>query len=342
MYDQTAQVSRYRKGNSVRPRYGKRVREGAEQIRLIQLLICLILFLIVFIGKGIFPTKLIQVRDNILTVLSSDTDFRAAFSKLGESLGTEEESLLGKLGGFCVEVFGGEEIPQEEASMASVPQFTSLPAAERQFFCTSPGPQELSAHYFVSNVSMELLQAFQAQRTHMDPLPETAGEPEAAVAVGTVLLKSDYDGQELPENYTMDQLALGDLETTVPVLGRLNSEYGYRDHPINGQYQFHGGVDIGGQTGDPIQAFAAGTVEYVGEDDSYGLYLQIDHGNGVKSFYAHCSTINVSKGQMVALGEQIAEVGSTGSATGPHLHFELKCNGVHVDPAYYLEFLAEQ
>ena len=129
----------------------------------------------------------------------------------------------------------------------------------------------------------------------------------------------------------MDQLSLGALDTVTPVVGHLNSTYGYRDHPINGKYQFHGGVDIGGQNGDPISAFAAGTVEYVGEDDSYGLYMQLDHGNGVKSFYAHCSTICVKKGESVTAGQKIAEVGSSGAATGPHLHLELKYNKLHLN-----------
>ena len=124
-------------------------------------------------------------------------------------------------------------------------------------------------------------------------------------------------------------------------MGHLNSEYGYRDHPINGRHQFHGGVDIGGQNGDPIGAFAAGTVEYIGQDDSYGLYLQVDHGNGVKSFYAHCSKIVVSKGQQVALGEKVAEVGSTGDSTGPHLHLEIKYNRMHLNPVYYVTFLKQ-
>ena len=103
-----------------------------------------------------------------------------------------------------------------------------------------------------------------------------------------------------------------------------------------------GGVDIGGQTGDPIHAFAAGTVEYVGENDSYGLYLQLDHGGGIKSFYAHCRSVCVKKGQTVALGEKIGEVGSSDSATGPHLHLELKYNGLHLDPAYYIDCLSDQ
>ena len=89
-------------------------------------------------------------------------------------------------------------------------------------------------------------------------------------------------------------------------------------------------------------AFASGTVEYIGQNDSYGLYLQIDHGNGVKSFYAHCSKLLVQKGQPVKIGETVALVGSTGTATGPHLHLELKYQKMHVNPAYYVDFLNDQ
>ena len=170
---------------------------------------------------------------------------------------------------------------------------------------------------------------------------ETAAPAESVPAVGTVLLSANYTGTPLPDNYTMDKLSLGALETVNPILGHLRSTYGYRDHPVDGEYKFHNGVDIGGQMGEPIGAFAAGTVEYIGENDDHGLYLQIDHGNGVKSFYAHCSKLLVSQGQQVAMGETVALVGSTGVSTGPHLHFEIKCAGVHVDPAYYLTFLTD-
>ena len=136
----------------------------------------------------------------------------------------------------------------------------------------------------------------------------------------------------------MDQLSLGTIESVAPVFGTLTSGYGYRDHPINGKHRFHGGVDIGADAGTLIAAFADGRVEYVGEDNSYGLYLQIDHGNGVKSFYAHCQQICVRKDQAVKAGETVALVGSTGTTTGPHLHLELKCGEVRVDPAYYISF----
>ena len=137
----------------------------------------------------------------------------------------------------------------------------------------------------------------------------------------------------------MDLIALGELENMTPMLGHLNSGFGYRDHPISGKSALHSGVYIGGLLGEPISVFAAGTVEYTGENDSYGLYLQVDHGNGIKSFYAHCSELLVSKGQTVAMGDTVALVGTTGVSTGPHLHLELKYEKTHLNPSYYVDFL---
>jgi murein DD-endopeptidase MepM/ murein hydrolase activator NlpD len=297
---------------------------------------------VVFIGKGVFPNKLLAVRDEMLTFMTTNVDFRQTFSRLGTTLG-EGGAVLDDLGNFCVEVFGRAE-PDGEAREASA-QITALPdvlRTELQFLGTEQDSTALTRHYFSDNLlprTVSTVQTEELPQSSEEPLQAVSEEPPAVPAAGTVVLQSDYSGQALPDNYTMDQLSLGALDTVEPVLGHLNSEYGYREHPINGAYQFHGGVDIGGQSGDPIGAFAAGTVEYIGEDNSYGLYLQIDHGNGVKSFYAHCKTLCVSQGQTVAAGEKVAEVGSTGSATGPHLHFELKYQKLHLNPAYYLEFL---
>ena len=78
-------------------------------------------------------------------------------------------------------------------------------------------------------------------------------------------------------------------------------------------------------------------VDYIGESDIYGQYLQIRHEGGLTSFYAHCSKLCVQQGQTVAAGEKVAESGATGNATGPHLHFELKLDGVLLNPTYYIE-----
>lgn len=347
MYHETAQRNNVRRDSRTTPgRYGRRKDEGTrqqERTRLIQLLVCLLLFLAVFAGKGLFPQRLEHARTSLLTLLTADTDFRAAFSKIGASL-AGENTLPGVLGDFCVEVFGPSQPAQEAEEHTPDPQFTSLLTAERSFLSNEPDGQVLVDHYLehAAERSGLRLSVMAENKEKAVTEPELEETETAVAAVGTVLLKADYSGRALPDGYTMDQLSLGGLETVTPVLGHINSTYGYRDHPINGEYQFHGGVDVGAQKGTPILAFAAGTVEYVGENDSYGLYIQLDHGNGVKSFYAHCRSLCVKKGQTVALGERIGEVGSTGAATGPHLHLELKCAGFHLDPLYYIDSLSEQ
>lgn len=296
------------------------VRERRERIRFLQLAVCLVLFLVVFIGKGVFPQRLIQVRDQVTRLIGMDTDFRAAFSQLGEAL-SQQDSLLGDLGEFCVEVFGNETLQENGEYQAAAMVFQASRSGSLEFLPQSiPFPRVPAGE----------------PESEPDQALEPASEP-AVAAVGTLLSRAGYDGPALPENYTMDHYSLGELETTTPLVGTLHSTYGYRDHPINGVYQFHGGADIGGQEGESIKAFADGKVDYIGQDDSYGMYLQLDHGNGIKSFYAHCSKLCVSKGQLVAMGEKVAEVGSTGNATGPHLHLELKLDGMHLDPTQYIE-----
>lgn len=346
MYDQSMQAVSHRRSvrvySNVSGRSRRSKERSQEQIRVIQLAVCLILFLTIFLGKGIFPQRLSQVRGDILTLISADFDFQEALAGLGESL-AGSGTVLSDLGDFCVEVFGAAPEKEEHSQPVSFtpPQSAGLLAAELQFLSQNTDPAARTAHYAdMSRFGLELTPAAAEPEPPAEEVTELE-ESAAVPAVGTVVAVSDYSGQELPKNYTMDQISLGELETVTPVLGHLHSVYGYRDSPINGEYQFHGGVDIGGEMGDPIAAFAAGTVEYIGEDDSYGLYLQLDHGNSVKSFYAHCSKIVVSKGQMVELGEKIAEVGSTGDSTGPHLHLEMKYNKMHLNPAYYVDFLEQ-
>lgn len=94
----------------------------------------------------------------------------------------------------------------------------------------------------------------------------------------------------------------------------------------------HPGIDLDGDTGDPIRAAAAGVVTFAGRTGGYGLHIYIDHGNGLKTHYAHCSKLLVSEGQHVSKGQVIALVGSTGHSTGSHLHFEVINNGGYVNP----------
>jgi murein DD-endopeptidase MepM/ murein hydrolase activator NlpD len=115
-----------------------------------------------------------------------------------------------------------------------------------------------------------------------------------------------------------------------PVNGTVVSGYGMR------WGRLHEGIDITAASGTPIWAAAAGTVIYAGWLGGYGNLVVVDHGNGLATAYAHASAILVSVGQSVSQGETVALVGSTGHSSGPHLHFEVRVNGVAVDPLLYL------
>ena len=108
---------------------------------------------------------------------------------------------------------------------------------------------------------------------------------------------------------------------------------------MDGEYKFHNGVDIGGQIGDPSGPLPQARWTTSGRTTTTASTCKLTTATGIKSFYAHCSKLCVSQGQVVAAGEKVAEVGSTGVSTGPHLHLELKWNGLHLNPAYYVEFL---
>ena len=243
MYSQSTQAARRRRPAAQGRRTGKQEESGRrERVRLVQLLACLALFLTVFIGKGVFPQRLDQLGEDILALIGSNTDFRAAFSDLGESL-AEQDSVLGDIGEFCIQVFGSGQDSGGEAS----PALAGGVEEESRFLNSRPDMAELTAHYLrLDRVPDSWLPGEQAEGEAAQQTPQAQ---TAAPAVGTVLLKANYNGPELPANYTMDQISLGDLETVTPVFGPLWSTYGYRDHPIDGEYRFHNGVDIGAYQG---------------------------------------------------------------------------------------------
>lgn len=118
--------------------------------------------------------------------------------------------------------------------------------------------------------------------------------------------------------------------------GRLSSNYGWRIDPISRRRAFHTGIDISAPAGSPVYAYANGTVTESGWNNTRGYYVTIDHGNGLKTVYLHLSARLVGVGAQVAVGQQIGKIGSTGYATGPHLHFGVFKNGVVVSPWEYL------
>ncbi len=131
----------------------------------------------------------------------------------------------------------------------------------------------------------------------------------------------------------------GTLQWPLPVAGTITSQFGHRVDPITGEVSSHTGTDIACAEGTPILAAADGTVTVANGLDSwggsYGYYIQIDHGGGLETLYAHCSSICVTTGQQVQAGQVIGYVGHTGRATGSHLHLEVHVNGSRTDAMRY-------
>lgn len=121
---------------------------------------------------------------------------------------------------------------------------------------------------------------------------------------------------------------------------RMSSGFGYRN--IFGKTQFHQGMDFAAPVGTPIYATGNGVVTVSGWGSGYGRYIEIDHGNGVKTRYAHNSANFVNVGDTVYANQHIANVGNTGRSTGPHLHYEVRVNGRAVNPQTYLALAPER
>lgn len=135
------------------------------------------------------------------------------------------------------------------------------------------------------------------------------------------------------------RLAAKAIPTTLPVeTGYYSSDFGYRIDPINGENAFHSGVDFNATPGSPILAAAGGVVSAAYFNPQYGNMVDIDHDNGLTTRYAHMSAMKVKVGDVVLKGQRVGDLGGTGRSTGPHLHFEVRENGVPLNPSRFLSF----
>jgi murein DD-endopeptidase MepM/ murein hydrolase activator NlpD len=122
-----------------------------------------------------------------------------------------------------------------------------------------------------------------------------------------------------------------------PASGRITSYFGYRVAPLRIASEYHGGLDIANEPGTPVYATADGVVRYAGWANGYGLSMVVDHGFAYSTLYGHCSELTVKEGAQVRRGQIIGRMGSTGTSTGPHLHYEVWTDGIPKNPIKYLE-----
>jgi len=167
-----------------------------------------------------------------------------------------------------------------------------------------------------------------AQLSSLTSAVEETGQQTAALESGIRPVAEAKIAAELArERY------LAAIPSIWPTLGYISSGFGFRSYP---DYGFHAGLDIVNDYGAPVYATANGVVIEAGWYGGFGYRIVIDHGNGLQSMYAHNSRLLVSGGDVVKKGQQIATVGSTGFATGPHVHYQLELWGKPVDPTPYL------
>lgn len=180
--------------------------------------------------------------------------------------------------------------------------------------------------------------------------PGTGGGIEPTTAVSAADVSEQMASLSKTFSHSGDQLQVleslllnQDLDRTqtpssMPLINTyVSAPYGNRLDPITGGHEFHKGIDLNGETGDPIHAAADGIVVRSGYDTGgYGNVVDIDHGNGYATRYGHCSKLLVKVGDLVHAGDVIANVGSTGHSTGSHLHFEVWMHGAPVNPMPYL------
>ncbi len=142
--------------------------------------------------------------------------------------------------------------------------------------------------------------------------------------------------QEILLSMRENEQMLASLPSIIPVDGFITSKFGRRRSPFGSSSEFHKGLDVAAPTGTPIVAPASGTVTKISTKGAYGKAIEISHGSGIVTKYAHLHSFNVEEGDKVMRYDVIGTVGSTGRSTGPHLHYEVRLNGVATDPQLYI------
>lgn len=276
---------------------------AGECRRLIQLAVCAGIFVLLVVIKLLLPGRMAQINQFLSGRMEQNVDVRAVFSAVGRAFAGESD-----VSGAARDVYQAVFHPEAPGEALETAVLTELPEAS----------------------AMDTLRTYREE----EGMPETGGQEQESGEVSTLAYVL-YSDQNLPSNVSLEQAIL-DFDYRAPLSGALSSNFGYREHPVEGEERFHYGVDLAAETGAEIDCFADGTVTAVGESSSYGKYCIVAHQGGYTTLYAHCSRVTTSSGTAVKRGQKIAEVGETGMATGPHLHFELQRDGVYLNPIYYV------
>ncbi len=294
-----------------------------------KILIAAAMFLLLTMLKVLLPEQTHEFRELVSATVTSDTHYMESLRDLGEEISEA---------GFLETVFGfGESVEEMAEETVEAVNFEPKTLDDLRAEHMRLLPKQSAW----SNVNVEDKVTEQEIVT-----PEPSAEPTEQEAISlpeppesvTAFLEaqSAFSNYAVPVNVSYDYPTLP-FEYTPPVDGELTSSFGYREHPVDGGIKFHYGTDYAVWSGVEVSSMAEGTVSFVGDDpEGYGNYVVVSHADGWETLYAHCSEVWVESGEAVAMGESIGLSGATGNVTGPHLHMELRCNGLYYNPEFYL------
>ena len=292
---------------------------------------------------GLYPTANLQSGEDLAAAIAGTTQEDTYYtiqdgdtpSGVADALGISYDQLLA--------LNPGCDQPQNFISGQQLLVTKAVPVLSVQVTRTISYQQEIPYETETTNSSLYLQGTNKVTREGQNGLADVTaratyinGVEVSRTVISSTTVQEPVNEQVTVGTGTVDVSSGGSGSFIWPMSGYVSSEYGDSD----GRSSNHRGMDIaryGGATGAPIYASAGGRVIYATYNSGgYGRLVKIDHGNGVQTWYAHCNTLLVSVGDVVAQGQQIATAGSTGNVTGPHLHFEVVVNGVKVNPRRYL------
>lgn len=302
-----------------------------------RLMICAIVFVLLVAVKLLFPEAVSGFARSAGQLIGRNADFKEAFAAMGRAV-SGQAAVSESLQDAYTAVFNPASPAEEEPAAPSRTDVPLDPGARLIRYTAVRLPEVQAAPMEEVVVDLDSGQAplpVQEEPPAGEPVLPEQEEPPEDDTTSTEALSYVYTMPAVPENASLEQRNLG-FEHTTPVRGALSSTFGWREHPVEGGNKFHYGVDLAAEQGTDILAFADGEVYATGESSTLGNYIMLRHQGGYMTLYAHCSRVTATGGA-VSKGEKIAEVGDTGLATGPHLHFELHDGDLYLNPIFYVE-----
>lgn len=321
-----------------------------------RIVISTLIFVVLCSAKVFFPANAAKVRSFIQPAITREASLREDCIAIGRAISGEENSI-----GVWERLTGREKAPEATPSPSSPEESPAAKAnATGEFALSEMVNKNLRGYEALAGLAAEETPSPESSTVPPEePAAESPPAPSTPVSVvsiapDTLPVESTAPISETStkiDEFLQEQAAFSDyavpanvsyeapnipFQYSDPCSCAVTSNFGYREHPLDGGVKFHYGTDLGAIDGTNVTAFADGKVLSVQELDGYGLAILIQHTDGFSTLYAHLGQALVEQGATVKRGDKIALSGHSGDVTGPHLHFEIIYNGKYLNPEFYL------